>query len=498
MRLLPLLPLLLAPRLVLAAGDVLVTGFQPADPDSAGLAAMLSSVLEAALVTEDEIHVLPLDDVPALVDVEARLYLECCPPGQQAGCAYVVADHAGAAYAVGGSLRVGDPDIAVHLVLVDVGEAREAVAMDLALPPGEDERLMAEVAELLGRLIRGEIGRLVDIREDGRLLEGRALDPGELEQVLAEGLGSRRLRRLRTGLSVAMPTFTPQDMERMKAGAEGLTEWERLGMNERAYLRWRNSGLDLTSWRRLQAGRALQVLVRPHAGFLWGPLEGSYLARIAMDPTLVETYAWQGTSGAVGGGYGLDLGFGLTPAVDLEGGVQVAHSRFHVLVQQEVVGEPVLPREPTTTANTALLLTAGLRVVPTPARALRPLLGAGVVFWRGTGVDDHTDLSSLQLDIPRFPAPRLLGPRALVGAELRLGPRWDMVAQVPMMLLVGTQWGLHDEDAGYLSDKDVCPVGPPFAAGLELGIQARLGGRRGGRAGPRGGQGEDEDELEGL
>jgi len=496
---LPALALLIASQAARAGEPVLVAGFQPASPESAGLAALLSMALEEALAGEPEVEVLACDQVRPIGDADARLYLETCPRGEQVGCAYVVAEHAGAAYAVTGSLDVGEEYSAVRLSLVDVGEAREAVGLDLVLVQGEDQAFMTAVADLLGRLVRGEIGGLTDIREGAAAPPGRPLDESEVQAVLAEAGGRVPVAGLRTGLAVALPSFGPGDLERLRQ-EEGLTEWERLGMSERAYLAWRNSGLDLASWRRAQAGRALQVLVRAWGGALFGPVEGRYHARFALDlledDPVVETYAWQAATGALAGAWGLDLGFGLTPSVEVEVGVARVHGRFHTLVQQEEVGEPVLPEDEILTGNASTALTAGLRLAPFPTRALRPVVGAGVLFWRGSAVGDHVDLSTLQVALPEFAPPRLLGARALGGVELRLGPRWDLVGEVPLALLVGDFWAEHDEGGTALADKEPRPGPAPVCAGLTIGVQARLGGRI--PRSLRGGQAEDEGALDEL
>jgi len=493
---------LLAPARTWAQATVLAAGFQPESPESAGLAALLSSALEEALGQQAAFALLTPERVPPLGETGAQLYLDVCPAGEQLGCTFVVAQHAGADFAVTGAVLVQQAGAAVWVSLVDVGQAREALSFDLDLAPGGDQVLMERVAALLGRLVAGELGAEGDIRQLEVPGELRALDEEELAGLLEEevGLPTRGLRR---GMELRLPTFTPDDLERQRQ-EEGLAEWERLGLSERAWLAWKNSGLTLSDWRARAVGRALQVLIRPRAAFLWGPVEGRYHARFAQDlslypeDTLVEVYAWQSAGSGTGGGYGLELGFGLTPAVELELGLLRVHGRFYTLVQQEDVGEVVIPAEEIATGNASLLLSAGMRMAPAPARAVRPVLGLGAAFWRGSAVDDHVDLSTLEVPLPTFAAPVLVGVRAVGGAELRLGPRWDLVAQVPLLLLLGDGAEVHDEGGEALPAKAAPGAPLPFAAGLELCAQLRLGGRDPQRRGPRGGQLEDEEELDVL
>ena len=494
-----------APAKALADATLLVTGLRPATPDSTGLAAMLSSVLEVELARVDGLELLPLDQVGPLYDYDVHLYLETCPRGEHLGCALVISQHAGADFAVTGLLEVGEGDVQVSLSLLDVGESREAVGLSLVVPPGEDAALLEQVASLLGRLLRGEVGQQQDIRfaDDPEAEEAERLARQELEAEIEALVGSTRggaqVHELSTGLDLSLPGFTPSDLENMRQ-EEGLSEWERLGMSEADYLRYRNSGLDLQSWRELNRGRIIQLLIRPRVGLVWGPVDSSYEARFAQDPDqgleVVEIYAWQALRSALGGGYAIDLGFGISPALELEAGVGRVHGSYSALVQQETVGDVVIPAAPVDKGNATLLASAGLRLVPFPARELRPILGGGVVFWQGTAVKQHLDLSQLSVELPTFAAPVLVGGRGVAGLELGLGPEADLVVQVPLMLLVGDARSVHDEAASYLSDKQEPPVFIPLAAGLELGLQLRLGGGSAQRRSSRHGLVEDEDELD--
>jgi hypothetical protein len=486
-----------------ATTSVVVTGFQPEDNESFGLAVMLSDELERQLGFQGELSILALDDIPPLHGADPRLYLESCPRGEFTGCSFVIAQHAGAAYAVTGSLRVGEEEVAIQLGLVDVAQSREAVSLDLAVPPGGDQALMDQVAGLLGRLIRGELGQLEDIRREGAYdeEETRELVLSELDELVAETGAEVQLSSLSTGLEVLMPGFGPGDLEAMR-GEEGLTEWERLGMTERSYLAFRNSGVDLQSWRALSTGRMLQLLVRPRTGLLFGPVNGAYYGAFQQDLSLpvedrlVETYAWQALDGGLGFGYGLDLGLGLTPSVELELGAARVHGRYRTVVIQENAGDSLRPSDELDSGTVSTLLSAGLRLAPFPTRSLRPVLGAGVVLWRGQAVTDLVDLSSLTVDLPTWGALDLAGARGLGGLELRLGERWDLVAQVPLMILLGEFSRVHDEELGALASREEPPAPMPVSAGLELGVQLRIGGRDPSRRGPRHGQLEDEGALE--
>ncbi len=487
----------------MAATPVLVAGFQPETRESAGLAALLTSVLEQQLALEQQLRLVQVDEVPPMYGTSVRLYLETCPAGEAVGCAYVVSQHAQADYALTGLVGLGQDAVRVQLSLVDVAQARESVGLDLEIPPGQDHLLMEQVAVILGRLIRGELGQLEDIRREGAYDEvsTRELVQEELDGLYAETGAEVQLGSLSTGLRVGLPDFTPQDLEELRQ-EEGLTEWERLGLTERSYSEYRNSGLDLRSWRALSAGRQLQLLVRPRVGTLFGPVSGEYLGAFLQDPALgveegiLETYAWQAIRGGLGGSYGVDLGLGLTPTIEVEAGIARAHGRYTTTIRQEVVATTLRPDNPIQDGTASTVISGGLRLAPFPTRRFRPLVAAGVVMWRGTRVTQHVDLSSLTVELPDFAAPTLIGGRGLAGVELELGPHWDLVAQLPLCILVGDFSEVHDEGVDVLSSKEPPPGPMPVSVGLELSLQLRLGGLDPDRRGPRHGQIEDEDELD--
>ena len=89
--------------------------------------------------------IIPFDSVPPVYDMSASVYLESCPPGQAAGCAYVVGASAGAEYAVTGTVLAEDAGTAgsLHRGYSVIAEAMGFVAQ---LEIGEDERFASGVA----------------------------------------------------------------------------------------------------------------------------------------------------------------------------------------------------------------------------------------------------------------------------------------------------------------------------------------------------------------
>jgi len=480
----------------------MVASFQPVTPDSAGLAALLPAMLEDELERDPDLALRRLEGIPPLAgEFDIQLYLETCPAGEHVGCSFVVAQHAGVRFAVAGTVDAGEV-VVVGLSLVDVEQAREAVSLTLAVPVGEDRAFAEQVGQLLGALMRGELGQLEDIRfseveqpDDER----RQQVEQELQILSQEGPVEFQLDLLSAGLGVEQPVFTPADLLRARLD-DAPAEWERLGMSGKEYMRYRNSGMDLLTWRRRRSGRALQLLLRPSLGFLWGPVVTRYHGRFAMDLSeddpIVESYGWQALESGTGFSAGLDLGFGLTPSLELEAGLAAISGRYLALVQQEEVFEPVIPEPENEDGAWSLCFAGGLRLAPLPVSAARPVLGVAALLWRGSGVEDHFALPVEEL--PRFSAPVLVGARVQPGVELRLSQRADLFAQLPLMVLVGQAREVYDEEGTSLQEKPVAPEFKPLALGLQAGVQVRLGGRDPEKQAERGRNEEDEESLEEL
>src|SRR5215204_1542575 len=97
---------LLAALLEALASDaeVLVTDFRARDPGAEALAALLTETVASGIATIGGVEVLPLDDVGPVHDTPVATYLASCPRGEEAGCAFVVAEVAAVPYAIAGSV----------------------------------------------------------------------------------------------------------------------------------------------------------------------------------------------------------------------------------------------------------------------------------------------------------------------------------------------------------------------------------------------------------
>ena len=60
--------------------------------ESAGIGDLLEGFLASALDNNGRFETFLLDEVPPVEDVDARLYYEGCPPGQELGCQFVIGE----------------------------------------------------------------------------------------------------------------------------------------------------------------------------------------------------------------------------------------------------------------------------------------------------------------------------------------------------------------------------------------------------------------------
>ena len=244
------------------SATVFVSPFQPGSAEAAGLAGMMSSFLEAELSRQPSVTVIPVDSVPPVHDMVASIYLDSCPPGQQVGCAFVVGEVAAADYALTGTVQSDTQGTRVEVTIIDVLSSREAMSFVAVLGAGEDARFAEGVASVLTAVVRGETGRVEDIRD---LTVAEAPDysaaAAQLAQLSAE-LGDIETQTARSGAVITPPQVTAEEIsDRMDR--EGVKPWERLGLGPDEYLRWRNSGEDLETWRSRHAGRPRESYTSP-------------------------------------------------------------------------------------------------------------------------------------------------------------------------------------------------------------------------------------------
>jgi len=126
--------------------------------------------------------------------------------------------------------------------------------------------------------------------------------------------------------------------------------------------------------------------------------------------------------------------------------------------------------------NGNLRVHGGLRLAPLPVPGLRPLVGLGLAYQRGTVVTDHVSLPMDDFEV--FEAPSLVCAYLAPGGELRLSERFDLFVQAPFTLvLAGGESAEVDTAGGILEDKLGPAAVPRFGAAVQVGVQGRIGRR---------------------
>jgi hypothetical protein len=432
--------------LLLARADdagVLVADFTSLDGGSAALAGILPGAVESKLATVEGFTVVPLDRVGPIHDTTAEMYLASCPPGQDAGCAFVVAEVAGAEYAIAGTVAETAEGTSVEVSIVDVLASEEVIRFEIILAAG-DEALFAErVAEILVRILRGEIGRHRDLRW--------LLSREELAQAEAER------RELFAKLS--------RDVDREMAGVSVVTRAPRRSIRVTDVAR--------------SLGRQGQVLLRPTVGYARGPVMGAYDARYAREAgpdgfTVAESYAYQATASGGGAEVGAAIAYGVLPTLDVGVEAGLAFGRYSVEIGAETVGEAAGQTRPEEYPNRTFFVGPAVSFVPFPDWSVRPSIGGSIAWWRGTAVDDHVTPPA---ETGAFGPPSMFVASIVPGAEVPLSRSVDFIVRVPFTSVVaGRGAKTRHTGGGVFAEIPEPPALAPLGVGVVVGLQVRLFG----------------------
>ena len=467
---------------------VFVSPFQHRNAAAAGLAGMMSSFLEMELSRHPDLMVIPLSSVPPVHDMSASVYLDSCPPGQAAGCAYVVGNSAGAEYAVTGSVLAEDTVTRVEVAIVDIRSSQEAMSFVANLEIGEDERFANGVVSVLVAVVRGEAGRFEDIRDMSEDAEPDYSAAAEQLAALSAEMGMVQTLATRTGRAIEAPEMTVDDLtNRMQR--EGVKPWERVDLTANQYMRWKNSDLPLDLFKERNAGRRQQLILRPGLGFGRGPVSGRYNGAYVTDTQtreILEVYAWQSQESGSGVIADFAMGYGLTPEIEIGAQIGYASGRYAVILdsvaKSEVVSAPPIENE---YPNSNVFMGPYLMAAFLPDRGFRPVLGGSLLMWRGQDVTSKERFSEDAIDT--FAPPRLWVFQVRAGGELRVSETVDFYAHVPITAVVGgddtsiqhTGKGCRDENGERCLDSITQPPGvDSVGAGFMVGLQVRLFGPR--------------------
>ena len=150
----------------------------------------------------------------------------------------------------------------------------------------------------------------------------------------------------------------------------------------------------------------------------------------------------------------------------------------------KTINNTAAPTRPTEHPNPNLFFGGYVLAALVPDLSVRPVVGGGMTYWKGSGVETKETLPE---DLPRFAGPALIMAEARLGAEARLSQKVDAFVHVPITAVVaGNDTATRHQGADCTQDDgssclrtSMTPPGvTPMGAGLMLGIQVRLFGKK--------------------
>jgi hypothetical protein len=476
-----LLPLTAHAGGVLSLNPVFVSRFDATDADTKDDAARLRGALEKRL--DSEFVRVRREDVPAFEDYSAEVYLQSCAPAQTVGCAYVIGARAEAEWAVTGVVAPGqDAAFDVTITFVDVADGRVAFSFSMAVASVTDPRLLDAVAEVLHRATEGRMadsdvrGQIEDPKEAFRKAKERA---AMLAKSL-DGLDIGARPAATTFEEIERPKLTRRDLEAYDKHEEE-KPWDLVGLSQAEYLRFKNSGLNITEWREASKGRAGRVVIGFGGGYGTGPFGTEYDGRRVLDRaalSVVETEAIQGAFNSASARGDLDVTLGVLPWLEVGAVVRTRQTPFDFRFYSEFQGEPEILRDFVTDATPLFEAGAKINAVFMPTQALHPTAGAVVGAWAGVGIGQVSEMPD---GLTPIPAPGGVLIQVAPGVEYDISKAITVGAHLDAGLRLGGAVAYQHTGVEALtnrvSPRSSTPLTLEFAAGLRVKLP-RLWGNR--------------------
>ncbi len=480
--------LLLLPAAALAQDTVLVSRFEAAKPEFTMVAHQLPGLVDARLRRAGGVEVLGASDVSFIKGQPGKDYLAACPTDQVLGCTFDLAEVAQATWAVTGIVRYEpifdeeiQPGVEVELTVLDIGEQEEAWSLVLPYDQADEAALVDWVVRAVTALAAGDDPPMPEYEEDEEFFDDEPLDPEQDLSGLEQELGEVGHPGGVEDLAEGRQDREPMTLEQLMADQGEAEPWSEMDLTAQQYLRWWNSGWGYRTWQQKRQGRKGMITVRGLGGGGAGPRGGGYNGQYVFESHLsrdvVEYYAWQAAIQGGGLSLALNLGYGVTPIVDVELGIGSHWGPFQTHVAKEYASYPPETVVHEEGLQGVLEVTAGARVTPMPFAKLRPTLGGGLVLWHGTKGDTHAELPPPPVELPIPAANTLVGVYLLAGGELALTDTVGVVLQAPIQAFFsGTSANVYDEGSDVIDTKIQPAETPSFGWAIEAGIQLHFGG----------------------
>lgn len=423
--------------------------------------------------------VVPLSSVRPYDDYDAETYLDSCRDDGQVECGYVIAARGSASWAVIGQMDSPTPGRPPQLLLsvVDVENSREVMSFTSAVTIDNHQAIADGLSLVLDQVLAGAAD-LSDDRQRGREMwelrreqtderreEADAIDrSGELDD-LTRTIVAREQERIRV-----------DDLSEYEGREDG-TPWERVGLGQREYVRYQNSGKSLDEWRAMRRGRMGTLRLRALGGFGSGPYHHTYDGRFVLAADTLQPVATESFQQLRGGGgsvFGVELGLGILPWIDVNAGIATRSIRYQATVYQEVQDEPGTVPRPLEVSQSTVEYTAGVIVSPLPTYPVRPIAGAQIMFWSGRPVEKVLGLPPA---LRSFEQPSGIFLRLSPGVEVQAGKHVLLFSRVNIntRLVGGTL--VQDRSGGdiLVQKAEVPERAGPFGAEWMFGVEVPVG-----------------------
>lgn len=454
-------------------------------PPLQDIARELRGDLEARL--GGQFLVVPLAMVPQYESYDASVYLDSCPANQRVECGYVIGARASADWAVVGQILAGTPGRPPEVLLsvVHVDGAREVISFSSTVTPDNHHA----IADGLGLVLEQVIGGMVDLEapppSTGRDLWALRQERRDERRRVADDVetstgGLDELTRQIVARD-DRPRVELSDLAQYQDREDG-TPWGQLGLGEKEYVRYRNSGLSIDAWRDLRRGRLGQVRIRGLGGFGAGPFHHYYDGRYvlaAADLQLAAVRSYQQVEGGGGSIFGLELGLGVHPWLDVHAGAATRSVGYRAQIYQEVEDEPGTVTPPIEVLRTTTEWRFGVTVSPLPTYGVRPTGTVQLGLWSGVPVDRVIGLPPA---LRAFPRPAAIFLHLAPGVEISAGKSVVLFSRAHVQLRVaGNSFDERDsgEDLLVQQAPEPDPAGPlafDWVFGVDVPIGPLFGG----------------------
>lgn len=452
--------------------SVLVATFEHTSPDLEYESKRIHDLIERAV--GEAYLVVPMSEVAPFSDYDAETYVKSCPRGQYVGCAFVIGGRARTDWTIGGSLKPAAEGVTVTLSFIQVAQSKLVAELSFDVTPENERDVAKGVVQALDALIAGNLEE-IDVRGTSEQREAeeraraaaaareqqRATSVARADEDIDEELGE--VERVREA-PAAPQRVTREDLaaEAEERGS-GDPPWIELGLTEKQYLDYKNSGLNIAAWRDKRLGRTGDILIGIVGGYSqggWGQrFEGAFAWAYPEAGSAQLSIGEQrllGEQVKAGSGFAeLELGVGLQSWLEVVGTVGIGTSPYIYRFYQEGPTPPgqeptanPLP-DPATVGITGLRVGGKVGVAPFPLAPARPTVHAGVLYFQGTNAEDRFDGgASAQLDFAGLPATNLLLVQVQPGAEISVGRNILIRARFDVDIPVGGT-RLTEYKAGY-------------------------------------------------